>query len=79
MNLRNLKKAEIRSKHGTILSCTFDVENTHSEEPAVQELARLGKMFEGKRYGFTEDLPQVLDGLRPHRDVLTWMREVTTA
>jgi len=52
--------------------------NTHLEEPAVQELTRLGKTFEGKRYGFTEDVPQVLDEPPPPRDVLTWMREITT-
>lgn len=69
--------AEIRSKHGIISSCIFNISNTHLGSTTIHELVNLGKFFEKKRYSVIDDFPALSGSSGPGADILEWMQEVT--
>jgi hypothetical protein len=66
------KRAEIRSKHGVIISCALDVSNTCLETSVTTSLAQLSQSFEGKRYGF--HIPCNPEEIGPRKDLAAWLR-----
>jgi lipoate-protein ligase A len=63
--------AEIRSKHGLILSCSFTVEDTSD----LEWLERLGLGLEGQRYGFLHNTVVEYGGVGRAQEVWQWLRE----
>jgi len=63
--------AEIRSKHGVILSCTFTVDGT----PNLEWLEKLGGKLEGQRYGFLDNNLTEYDGGGRTQEVRQWLIE----
>ncbi|RDB20159.1 Lipoate-protein ligase A [Hypsizygus marmoreus] len=64
---------EIRSKHGIINSCAFNLMNTSLDETIVEEITGLGRSLEGTRYGFW-DSNLAVSG--PLQDVFVWMQKM---
>lgn len=61
---------QISSKHGVIVSCTFQVTDTDGSERQLREdLDALSKQLEGQMYGFLDD--GLSPKLGPLRDVWT--------
>ncbi|KAG6854457.1 hypothetical protein C0991_006536 [Blastosporella zonata] len=68
--------AEIRSKHGIINQCTFQITDSRLNEVDAQALMKLGQLLEGQRYGFLDGLSDVREETGPSRDVLTWINGI---
>ena len=69
-NLTALQTANIRSKHGVILSCSLTIDDTSDSE----WLDRLDRRLEGQRYGFLDEVTG-LDGCGRTQEVLQWLIE----
>ncbi|KII94603.1 hypothetical protein PLICRDRAFT_33404 [Plicaturopsis crispa FD-325 SS-3] len=69
--------AEIRSKHGIILSCAFKYAN--GEDATSTGLGAVRKALEGQRYGFMQDYSEsgVPVAQEPAKDVWNWLVEST--
>lgn len=68
--------AEIRSKHGLIISCDFQLTDTLND--SIREtLTALGRSLEGKRYGVLGNnfVPQTDVG--PGQEVGSWLQRMT--
>ncbi|KAG6856989.1 hypothetical protein H0H87_011083 [Tephrocybe sp. NHM501043] len=68
--------AEIRSKHGIINQCNFNVTELSLNEVDRQAVVDLGRLLEGQQYGYLEGLSDIQDGPGPQRDVLKWMDRI---
>jgi hypothetical protein len=69
-----VKSAEIRSKHGIIVSCALNVSKMGLETGVFETLAQLSQSYEGTRYGFPEDNPCNPDEIGPRQDLASWLR-----
>ncbi|KAG5641031.1 hypothetical protein DXG03_006355 [Asterophora parasitica] len=67
--------AEIRSKHGIINACNLTISNALLDDSAVEHLTNLGRILEGKQYGFLGDLRVAQEQAGPRRDILRWIKE----
>ena len=71
-DLRPTQTTQITSKHGVILSCTFQVTDMDGSDISRQlreDLDALSKQLEGQKYGFLDD--SLSPKLGPIRDVWT--------
>ena len=67
-SLLGSQAAEIRSKHGVILSCTLTTDDT----TLSKNLDKLGVMLEGQKYGSVRS--DLLDSAEQRlRDVAVWL------
>lgn len=62
--------AEIRSKHGTILECVIQLENSCGDGVSPDFLTTLGQSLEGQRYGLVDHAGE----WGPQKDVKAWLR-----
>lgn len=69
-NLTAFQTANIRSKHGVILSCSLTIDDTSDSE----WLDSLGRRLEGQRYGFL-DKETGFDGCGRTQEVQQWLVE----
>jgi len=68
--------AEIKSKHGVILSCSISHEGV-DDSKIKQELIGLGQALEKKMFGFVHDAVLETNIVGAHsRDVWSWLRTV---
>ncbi|KAG6811939.1 hypothetical protein H0H92_005168 [Tricholoma furcatifolium] len=65
----------IRSKHGIINECTFQVTEGRLNDSEIEAISKIGRLLEGQKYGFLEDVggPETTGH---QRDVLTWIEGV---
>ncbi|KAH9961406.1 hypothetical protein BJV74DRAFT_787701 [Russula compacta] len=63
--------AEIRSKHGVILSCSLTAEDSSD----LRFLEKLGRRLEGQRYGFLDEVTRYDDGCEMTQEVRRWLIE----
>lgn len=69
-NLTAFQTADIRSKHGVILSCSLTIDDTSDSE----WLDSLGRKLEGQRYGFLDKVTE-FDGCGRTQEVQHWLVE----
>lgn len=62
--------AEINSKHGVILSCTF----SHGTREGSRDLSRLSQALEGQRYGFVDRAAVESKIDEAEKEVWDWLR-----
>ncbi|KAF9462002.1 Lipoyltransferase and lipoate-protein ligase [Collybia nuda] len=68
--------AEIRSKHGLVIACNFQLINTLNNT-IPESLSVLGRSLEGKRYGsFEESFVREAD-IGPMQEVAIWIQRMT--
>ncbi|KAL7282633.1 LOW QUALITY PROTEIN: hypothetical protein ACG7TL_004105 [Trametes sanguinea] len=69
------QSAELRSKHGIILSCTF-THSEHSDSSLLTGLEKLAQGLEGERYGFVDESVAVFASSIDERigEVWQWLR-----
>jgi lipoate---protein ligase len=71
-----MQSTEIKSKHGVILSCSFSYDGVNRTS-VNEELFKLAKALEGKRYGFVDKAAVEKQTARIHsRDVWKWLKRV---
>jgi lipoate-protein ligase A len=71
--LSQIQSAEIKSKHGVILSCSLLHEGVHKCS-VNEELYGLAKALEGKSYGFVNDLVEERTVGVHSADVWKWLK-----